>query len=457
MAVSDLASQLAAFRQRHPRTRFVDVLLADLCGIPRGKRVTLDELSQVYRGGFLLPGSMFALDVLGGTIQETGLGFDEGDADRSCLPIEGTLLPVPWRGDEGIAQVQVSMRDHDGSPFYGDPRHVLVEVLRRFRDLGLTPVVALELEFYLLDPERTVDGRAQPPRQPQTGRREFQTQINSMVDLNEYSAVLAEISAACEAQQIPSGTALAEYGPGQFEVNLQHCADALLACDQTIRFKRLVRGVAARHGMEATFMPKPYMEMAGSGAHIHVSILDNQGRNIFASEDATGSDQLKHALGGLAATMADSMLIFAPTANSYRRYRAEAYVPLNPSWAVNNRGVALRIPASSAENRRVEHRVAGADANPYLLTAAVLAGIHHGLQHRLDPGPPISGNAYRDAVATLPITWPEAALKFEGSTVMRDYLGEKFHRLFVTTRRGELQAFESHVTPLEYLWYARTC
>jgi len=178
MAVNDPSSQLAAFRQRHPQTRFVDVLLADLCGIPRGKRVTIDELAQVYGGGFLLPGSMFALDVLGGTIQETGLGFDEGDADRSCLPIAGTLLPVPWRDKEGVAQVQVSMNDHDGSPFYGDPRHVLIEVLKRFADLKLTPVVALELEFYLLDPERTSDGRAQPPRLPQTGRREYQTQIN---------------------------------------------------------------------------------------------------------------------------------------------------------------------------------------------------------------------------------------------------------------------------------------
>lgn len=442
MAVTDPSVQLTAFRQQHPQTRFIDVLLADLCGIPRGKRVTLAELPAMYRGSFLLPGSMFALDVLGGTIQETGLGFDEGDADRSCLPIDGTLVPVPWRDGEGIAQVQVSMVDHDGSPFYGDPRHVLANVLKRFSALGLTPVIAIELEFYLLDPERTVDGRAQPPRLPQTGRREYQTQINSMVDLNEYSAVLAEISAACEAQQVPSGTALAEYGPGQFEVNLHHSSDALVACDQAIRFKRLVRGVAARHGMEATFMPKPYMDMAGSGAHIHVSMLDQQGRNIFAAEDATGSDQLKHAIGGLAATMADAMLIFAPTANSYRRYRSESYVPLNPSWAVNNRGVALRIPASTPENRRIEHRVAGADANPYLLTAAVLAGIHHGLQRRLDPGAPVAGNAYTNAATTLPITWPEAALKFEASKVLQEYLGEKFHRLFVTTRRGELQAFE---------------
>ncbi|MGH8175466.1 MAG: glutamine synthetase family protein [Steroidobacter sp.] len=451
-ANSDL-SEIAVLRHTHPDVRFIDVLLADLCGIPRGKRITLNEAPNLYTGGFLLPGSMFALDVLGGTIQETKLGFDEGDADRSCLPIAGTLVPVPWRGDEGVAQIQVSMRDHDGSPFFGDPRHVLHRVLECFRAMRLTPVVAIELEFYLLDAERTADGRVQPPRLPELRRREYRTQINSMSDLNEYSAVLTDIAAACEAQRVPSGTALAEYGPGQFEVNLQHSADALLACDQAIRFKRLVRGVASRHGMEATFMPKPYEDMAGSGAHIHVSVVDEHGRNVFASEDAAGNASLHHAIGGLAATMAEAMLIFAPTANSYRRYRSEAYVPLNPSWAVNNRGVALRVPVSTPENRRVEHRVAGADANPYLLTAAVLAGIHHGLTRRIDPGPPLTGNAYHNAAATLPTTWPEAALAYDASAFLREYFGDRFHRLFVTTRRGELQAFELHVTRLEYEWY----
>jgi glutamine synthetase len=457
MAITDDVSELAAFRLRYPQTRFIDVLLADLCGIPRGKRIPIDETSALYAGGFLLPGSLFALDVLGGTIQETGLGFDEGDADRSCVPVDGTLVPVPWRSEEeGVAQIQVSMREHDGSPFFGDPRHVLAAVLERFRELRLTPVVAIELEFYLLDPERTIDGRIQPPRLPLTKRREYRTQINSMADLNEYSAVLAEIASACEAQRVPAGTALAEYGPGQFEVNLHHSPDALLACDQAIRFKRLVRGVATRHGMEATFMPKPYEDMAGSGAHIHVSVLDERGRNVFESADPAGNDTLKHAIGGLGKTMADAMLIFAPTANSYRRYRSESYVPLNPNWAVNNRGVALRVPVSTPENRRVEHRVAGADANPYLLTATVLAGIHYGISRAIDPGPPLVGNAYRDSVSTLPTTWPEAALAFEASTVLREYFGDKFHRLFVTTRRGELRAFESHITRREYEWYVTT-
>lgn len=452
MAVESTIEEIAALRRNHPDTRFVDVLLADLCGIPRGKRVAIDELAQVYAGGFLLPGSMFAIDVQGGTIQETHLGFDEGDADRSCLPIPGTLLPVPWL-NEGVAQVQVAMRDHDGEPFYGDPRHALARVLEQFRRLQLTPVIALELEFYFLDRERTVTGRIQPPRLPQTQRREYRTQINSMADLNEYSAVLADISAACAIQQIPSGTALAEYGPGQFEVNLHHAPDALRACDEAIRFKRLVRGVACRHEMEATFMPKPYADMAGSGAHIHVSLLDATGRNVFESAEAAGNEVLHHAIGGLAATMADAMLIFAPTVNSYRRYRSESYVPLNPTWGLNNRGVALRIPMSTPENRRVEHRVAGADANPYLLTAAVLAAMHHGITQRIDPGAPLTGNAYRDTVPSLPITWPEAALAFERSEFVGEYFGAAFQRLFVTTRRGEFHAFESQVTTLEYEWY----
>ncbi|HEY6642496.1 glutamine synthetase family protein [Povalibacter sp.] len=455
MAVETSIAEIAALRRDHPDIRFVDVLLADLCGIPRGKRVTIEELAQVYDGGFLLPGSMFALDVHGGTIEATHLGFDEGDADRACIPVPGTLLPVPWT-NEGVAQVQVSMRDKDGSPFFGDPRHVLSNVLERFRKLGLTPVIAVELEFYFVDRERTVAGRIQPPRLPQTGRREYRTQINSMADLNEYSAVLADISAGCAAQRIPSGTALAEYGPGQFEVNLHHSADALAACDEAIRFKRLVRGVAARQGMEATFMPKPYAEFAGSGAHLHVSLLDASGANVFASEGICGNETLHHAIGGLAATMADAMLVFAPTINSYRRYRPEAYVPLNPTWACNNRGVALRIPVSSAENRRVEHRVAGADTNPYLFTAAILAGIHHGITQKIDPGAPLAGNAYRDSNATLPITWPEAALAFERSTFIREYFGSGFQNLFLTTRRGELRAFELNVSTLEYDWYVTT-
>jgi glutamine synthetase len=444
-----------AWLAQHPQVRYVDLLLPDQMGIPRGKRVTTGELEGIHRNGMLLPASMFALDVLGGTVQATGLGFDEGDADRICLPLPGSLASVPWLGGE-IAQMQVAMYDHDRSPFFGDPRHVLEQVLGRFAARGLTPVMAVELEFYFVDRERTPEGTAQPPRQPRSGRREDKTQINSMAELDEYSEVLAAIDAAARAQDLPAGTVLAEYGPGQFEVNLHHVPDALAACDHAIRLKRLVKGVALSHGLDATFMPKPYRDHAGSGTHLHVSLLDREGGNIFADEDPKGSPALRQAIGGLVATINDTMAICAPTANSYRRFQPEAYVPLNPSWAVNNRGVAFRVPAGPPASRRVEHRVAGADANPYLLAAMVLAGMLHGLDERLDPGPVLAGNAYRDATPTIPLSWPEALAVFERSEFARECLGERFARLYGQTRRGEMQDFSSYVSPLEFSWYLTT-
>jgi glutamine synthetase len=447
--------QARAWLAQHPQVRYVDLLLPDQMGIPRGKRVTVAELEGVHRHGLLLPASMFALDVLGGTIQATGLGFDEGDADRPCLPLPGSLAPVPWLG-EHVAQMQVAMYDHDRSPFFGDPRHVLEQVLARFARHGLTPVMAVELEFYFVDRERTPEGRAQPPRQPLSGRREDKTQINSMADLDEYSTVLMAIDEAARGQDLPAGTVLAEYGPGQFEVNLHHVDDALLACDHAIRLKRLVKGVALAHSLDATFMPKPYREHAGSGTHLHVSVVDAQGRNIFAADDPQGSPALKHAIGGLVATINDTMAVCAPTANSYRRFQPEAYVPLNPSWSVNNRGVAFRVPAGPPDGRRVEHRVAGADANPYLLAAMVLGGMLHGIENRLDPGPVLAGNAYRDTRPTIPLSWPEAIAAFERSDFARQCLGERFANLYALTRRGEMQDFNSYVSPLEFSWYLTT-
>ena len=248
---------------------------------------------------------------------------------------------------------------------------------------------------------------------------------------------------------------LAESGPGQYEVNLRHVADPCLACDHVIRLKRIVRGVFLKHGLHATFMPKPYADEPGSGTHIHVSLLQDDGSNQFASESLEPNESLRHAIGGLAATMADSMLVFAPTANSYKRFRPECYVPMSPTWGLNNRGVALRIPADTTENRRVEHRVAGADVNPYLLAALVLAGVHKGITQKIEPGEPVSGNAYRDPseATALPTNWYEAALTFERSAFVGDYLGADFQQLFATTRRAELRAFDNQVTPLEYDWY----
>lgn len=445
---------IETFTRTYPDTQFVDVLLPDLLSTPRGKRLKIDALPAVYAGSFRLPGSIFAMDALGNTIEATGLGFDDGDADRSCVPVHDSLVCAPWM-DEGVAQIQVSMADHDGTPFFGDPRHVLEQVCARFTELGLRPVVALEVEFYVVDPRRTRHGGIRPASAPGKSSRRSGKQINSMARIEELSAILAEISHTCEIQNVPATSMLAESGPGQYEVNLCHVADATLACDHVIRLKRIVRGVFLKHGLHATFMAKPYADEPGSGTHIHVSLLREDGRNVFASESLEPNRILRHAIGGLAHSMADSMLVFAPTANSYRRFRPECYVPLAPTWGLNNRGVALRIPADAPENRRVEHRVAGADVNPYLLAALVLAGAHRGIVQELEPGEPVSGNAYRDCAETvcLPTNWYESALSFERSAFVKEYLGSDFQQLFATTRRAELRAFDNQVTPLEYDWY----
>jgi glutamine synthetase len=447
-------SNAQTFLAARPAVKVVDLLLPDICGILRGKRVDVADLAAVYDSGMYLPGSMFALDVMGGTIQATGLGFDEGDADRPCVPVPGSLFASPWLGPS-VAQLQVQMLDHDRRPFYGDPRHVLDNVLERYAARGWRPVVALELEFYFVDPERTPAGHAQPPPSRLTGRREHRTQINSMADLDSVSDILSEITATCAEQDVPTGAALAEYGPSQWEVNLRHVADARLACDQAIRFKRIVKGVALRHGLEATFMAKPYEDMAGSGMHIHVSVQDAAGQNVFASADALGNDLLKQAAAGLLATMADGMAVFAPNANSYRRLRPESYVPMHAIWGYNNRGVAVRVPVSDAENRRLEHRVAGADANPYLLTAVVLAGMLHGIDKALPAPEALTGNAYTQRLSApkLPTDWPTALASFGASSVLRDYLGGRFVQLYEVTRRGEMEDFALHLSPLDFAWY----
>jgi glutamine synthetase len=446
-------SMLERFLADHPEVRFVDCFVNDLNTVERGKRIDRAGMAAVFKRGMPLPGSMFALDIEGGTVEATGLGFADGDADRPCMPIPGTLVPVPWVAADGVAQLQLTMHEPDGSPFFGDPRHLLDGVLARFTKLGLTPVVAIEYEFYLVDSERDAGGQPQPPRGPLTGRRAYRSQINSMTDLNEYSNLLAEIDRVARLQNVPATSALAEYGPGQYEVNLQHAPDALRVCDEALRFKRVVKSVARAQGCEATFIPKPYRDMAGSGLHIHVSLLDSNGRNIFAAANPLESVALRHVIAGTLTTLAEGMALCAPGPNSYRRFRSEAYVPLHPTWSINNRGSAIRVPASDADNLRIEHRLAGADANPYLVLAWVLGGMLHGLENQLEPPAVLTGNAYVQDGEPLPTTWAQAIEKFGGSEFARATLGAKFVSLFTAVKRAEMEEFNSFITPLEIARY----
>ncbi|HTZ70529.1 MAG TPA: glutamine synthetase family protein [Acetobacteraceae bacterium] len=425
----------------------LEAFVVDVNGIARGKWVPAERIPDVMRKGVALPRSVYALDVWGRDVEAAGLAIGTGDPDGICMPVEGTLVPVTWL-TRPTQQLLLNMVQQDGTPFYGDPRQVLARVAGFFAEAGLTPVVATELEFYFIDRRRTARDPVSPPFSNEGRWQGWQTQVLSIAELHTFEPVLADIFDACERQNVPADTAVRENGPGQYEVNLKHVADPVAAADHAFLLKRIVKGVARKHGWDATFMAKPYGHLAGSGMHVHMSVLDQTGRNIMAEENGAPTDRLRHAVGGMMATMADSMLLLAPHANSYRRLCPGTHAPTNITWGLDNRTAAIRV-ITSGTNTRVEHRVAGADCNPYLALAGILAGLLHGLKERIDPGPPITGEE-RQGHATLPFNWDDAIDAFDASAVMGEYLGAAYQDLFSAVKAQEQDEFRKRVTDVEY-------
>lgn len=454
MSVSTV-NELDEFLAGHQDLEAVQLFITDPCGVPRGKTASIDELARLYADGRPVAGSILGLDITGTDVDATGLVWDAGDADLLCRPVAGTLVRAPWLA-RPTAQVMLSMYTLDGQPAPADPRHVLARAIERLCVRGLTPVLAIELEFYVLN--EGAAGTSIPEPAGSLRRDGGRIEAYGLARLEELAPMFDEVYAAARAQGIPAETLMSEYAPGQFEITLAHRNDALRAVDEAILLKRLLRGVAARHGHLVTFMAKPYVELAGSGMHVHVSVADAAGENLFAAEDPQGSPLLRHALGGLKATMAESLLVFAPNGNSYRRFRSRSYAPIATQWGVNNRSVSLRIPTGPPASRHIEHRLAGADANPYLAAAIVLAGIEHGIEARLDPGPPVTGNGYAEqgALGELPQTWQEAIDRAAGSTFLADALGAPFHKVFLAIKRQECERFSAEVTELDRAWYLRS-
>ena len=444
-----------AFLEKHPDTRYLELLVADMNGMLRGKRAAVHDAKKIHQNGFNWCAATIILDHKGNTFDTIPMGGDDGDPDLRAHVVPGTLAPVPW-AKAPSAQAMVELTDFEGTPYFLDSRQVLRRALKPLTDLGLKPVMAAELEFYLVEH----DGHGfipHMPRIPGSDLPQDGRQYAMMEDLEAVDDFLADVDNWCQAQNIPAGAALAEFSPGQFEINLQHVDDPLRACEHAVMLKRVVKAAALKNGLAATFMAKPFGGIPGSGLHIHVSLLDEEGNNVFAGECSDGafSETLRHAIGGLAETMGESMAIYAPNANSYRRFVRGAFVPCTPSWGVNHRGVALRIPLSSPVNNRVEVRVAGADANPYLVTAAVMAGLHHGISQRCDPGQMVHEREVLEDIVTLPVHWPQALDAFNAGTILPQYLGEDFSRIFAICRREESNRFETEVSNRDYEWYLR--
>ena len=437
-----LEQELAKARKilaAHPEIDRIEMILPDINARLRGKWLPVSKLESYYTQGVRLAGSVFALDMWGAEVHGTGMISENGDPDSLCFPAVNGLQVCDWT-DPPVARLLVNMFDLDGKPFFADPAHIVKNLSDRLAVLGLRAVVALEMEFHLFDKDEDI--------RQQTSTTH--SDVYSLQELDRYRQLLSDIEHSCRLQGIPSDTMITEAGANQFEINLVHVADAGLACEHAVMLKHIIKSVADRHGVIASFMAKPFADDAGNGMHVNISLEDEDFENVFCDNSPTGSPTLKSAVAGLLETLRESTLLYAPHANSYRRFQPESHAPTAICWGVDNRNMAVRLPANAGKSMRIEHRVAGADANPWLVVASVLAGMLHGLEQKLTPPPPETGIPDRSVLQSVPRHWDDAIELFDQSAILRNYLGNEFCDLYVHCKQQEISTINSRISDIEY-------
>ncbi|QRM54790.1 glutamine synthetase family protein [Sinorhizobium sp. BG8] len=430
----------------------IEILLVGMNGDLRGKQIPLEGEKKIWDGSVRLPSSTQSLDIWGDDNDDiTGLSLSVGDPDGACIPDSRSLVPMPW-APAGSKQVLATMHEFDGTPSFMDPRAILAALLKRFEDRGLTPVVATELEFYVIQDDWRETGKPRPPERLMYRDEPNGFQLYDMSAVDALDGYLQTVRAWARAQDLPADATTAEFGPGQFEINLLHRPDALAAADDCIYLKRIAEQAAKLHGLKSTCMAKPYANQAGSGLHVHASIIDRDGRNIL---DAKGGDpvKLKSVCAGMLDTMRDAQLVFAPFANSYRRFQPGSFAPIDLTWGFGHRGTAIRIPDKDGPAARVEHRVAGADVNPYLLLTAILGGILRGLDENLDPGPVTEPGKDAPDARRLTHDFLTAVEDFSASPFIADVFGPRYQKLYGDTKRKEAITYLRTVSDFDYQTY----
>ena len=448
------------FLEAHPSVENVELVVVDPSGVLRGKWAPVSTLKKAFSSGVNFPLSLHGLDVWGNEVPDTGLHISSGDKDGFCLGVSTSLSAVPWGNKSGpscnsaqeakVAQVILQMRDPEHQPFGGCARTVLEQSVARLVADNLHPVCAFELEFHLLNDDGSAfeiaDGSG-------IGEAQFMYGLDALA---EKLPLFADIRKAASWADLPLDTIVKEAGPGQFEINLSHRADPLRAADDVILLKRIVRECARQHDLTATFMAKPFLDQPGNGMHVHISLLDGVGDNIFAKAD--GEAKLRHAAAGLVNTMEDMTLLFINSRNGFRRLAPGSYAPTRANWGENNRSVAVRLPAAEGAARRLEHRVSGADANPYLVLSCLLEGMREGLQKEALPLlPALEGNAYEETTPhrgeALPTTMATALDKFQNSIFAKQALGEGMMKILSAVKQAEINRFEQDMSELERQTY----
>jgi glutamine synthetase len=439
MSQADQAS-LTAFLASHPEIDCVEAFVFDLAGAAKGKWLARDKALSVDTKGLPIPLSVFAQDAWGCDVMAAGLAFGTGDPDGLGFPVAGRFATVPWL-EGNVAQAFLRLQGSAGAPAEADPRGCLETIVGRYAARGLTPVVAVELEFYLY---RLEDGVPVPP--DGAGAASWRRNDTlSTTTLAAHQRLINEILACAHDIGIPADGVISEAGPGQFELNILHRPDALAMADDAMLMRRIVRGLAQKHGFGATFMAKPYGDASGSGMHIHASVNAASGAKLF------------HAVAGLVAAMPETMLAFAPNANSFRRFRPDAHAPVSAGWGHDDRSAAIRVIDGSmvgggAKATRIEHRISGADANAYLALGAMLGAMLQGIEAGAMPPPPQDPRE-PGAGERLPVEWGAAIDRFAASDKAADIFGPRLRDIVVACKRQDRAAFISHIDRFEYDTY----
>lgn len=429
------------------RVEEVECIVPDMSGVARGKVLpTKKFLRGLELGSLAIPEAIFALTVTGAYPEDSESFVSAAESDVQLRPDPATVRLVPWY-EEPTAQVICDCHYFNGEPVDIAPRRVLSRVLKRFAEHGWVPVIAPELEFYLVKQNTNPDNALEPPV-GRSGRPETASNAFGIDAINEFDPLIEDLYDYCEAMEIDADTMSHEAGPAQLEMNFNH-GDALERADMAFLFKRTLRETALKHGLYGTFMAKPMGRYPGSAMHIHQSLLDAKtGVNLFADADGANSAMFRHYIGGLQRYLPAAMPLLAPNVNSYRRLQAWSDAPINVHWGLDNRTVGLRQPNGPASARRIENRIPGADANPYLAIAASLACGLLGIIEEIEPAAPIEGSGYEKA-HTLPRNIHDALYKFGRCKPLRDLLGRRLSEAIVQVKETEWQAFQQVVSAWE--------
>jgi glutamine synthetase len=417
----------------------------DMQGRLFGKRIQVEYfLDEVVGHGVEGCNYLLALDMEMDPVPGYEMAnWEGGYGDFGIVPDLGTLRRVPWL--DRTALVLCDVLNHDGSPVVASPRQVLIAQFERAREMGYTPLMATELEFYLYK-ESYAEAH-------EKDYRELTPTIPYILDYHILATTMDEqylgaIRRGMHAAGVPIEFSKGEAWYGQHEVNTRY-ADAVTTADRHTIYKNGVKEIAFLNGISATFMAKPSEKDIGSSCHIHVSLIGNDGKSIFVDENGEETDAFRHSLGGMRRHIRELALFVAPSVNSYKRYAAESWAPTSVSWGRDNRTCGFRI-VGHGQSRRIECRIPGADMNPYLGLAALLAAGLDGIENETDPGPELVGNAYEAGEAeAFPASLRDAVDLWEGSEFAQRAFGDGVHKHYLNYGRTEQRLFDEVVTDYE--------